>query len=352
MNLSSTTRAGRRGWHQSTSDEEEEFEVVGSVILHDKRQFWGKANTHYHNNMKAGQNTLNAHCARVLIRSIAAGGVVDAKGELVSPNQSEAHKGRYDRDSWLKSYVLFLTTPGSHNDTYAEGYHRDFFSNYHRLLKKAQSPDQVDLTRCAGDEGHDTASIGGLVTLPPLIIAQLVAELKKIPADARRESLTPQKIDEVSKLIADVVVQHQQLTHKSKSLSSYVRVYSHVLTHTLLEAYLHSGSAVAEAPLKRSIQTKAAPSLRVDFGSLVSGANGDTLRKKIQQDRSVVGGRFGMACYISDSLPSLLYLSYRYANDFESAVISNTNCGGENCHRGATLGALVGANVGVSNIPG
>ena len=34
---------------------------------------------------------------------------------------------------FLQSYVQFMTTPGSHNDTYAESFHRDFFSNYAKV---------------------------------------------------------------------------------------------------------------------------------------------------------------------------------------------------------------------------
>jgi ADP-ribosylglycohydrolase len=39
------------------------------------------------------------------------------------------------------------------------------------------------------------------------------------------------------------------------------------------------------------------------------------------------------------------------ADSFEKAVLSNTNVGGENCHRGAALGALMGAALGESAIP-
>ena len=38
---------------------------------------------------------------------------------------------------------------------------------------------------------------------------------------------------------------------------------------------------------------------------------------------------------------AVLYLAYKYADDFEGAVVANTNVGGENCHRGSALGALM-----------
>jgi ADP-ribosylglycohydrolase len=45
------------------------------------------------------------------------------------------------------------------------------------------------------------------------------------------------------------------------------------------------------------------------------------------------------------------YLAYKYSDSFEKAVLANTNVGGENCHRGAALGALMGAGLGESRIP-
>lgn len=44
--------------------------------------------------------------------------------------------------------------------------------------------------------------------------------------------------------------------------------------------------------------------------------------------------------------------SHRTADSFEKAVLANTNVGGENCHRGAALGAVMGAARGESGIPG
>ena len=36
-------------------------------------------------------------------------------------------------------------------------------------------------------------------------------------------------------------------------------------------------------------------------------------------------------------------IAARAADDFEAALIANTNVGGDNCHRGAVLGAILGA---------
>ena len=54
-------------------------------------------------------------------------------------------------------------------------------------------------------------------------------------------------------------------------------------------------------------------------------------------DLEVIGGQLSPACYIDQSLPAVLYLAARYCDDFEAALIANTNVGGDNCHRGAVL---------------
>ncbi len=55
--------------------------------------------------LQAGENTLNALCTRVVMR-----GMTEAGG--------------YSSDKFLQDYIKFMTTPGSHNDTYAESFHR------------------------------------------------------------------------------------------------------------------------------------------------------------------------------------------------------------------------------------
>ena len=65
MNLHSTN-AGGRGAQQANNMPQ----VVGDIILKGKRQYWGVANQHYHRGMVAGENTLNLHCMRLVMRVI------------------------------------------------------------------------------------------------------------------------------------------------------------------------------------------------------------------------------------------------------------------------------------------
>jgi ADP-ribosylglycohydrolase len=60
---------------------------------------------------------------------------------------------------------------------------------------------------------------------------------------------------------------------------------------------------------------------------------------------------YGMTCAIYHQLPAAYYLTARFPHDFESAVLHAVNGGGENQARAVLVGALVGAQVGLSGIP-
>ena len=281
MALSNTGGAGRGS---------QEGSIIGDVINHGKKQYWGVPGVHYHRGMAAGENTLNAVVARLAVRTIVA--------ERASAPAS-----------FLREYIAFMRTPGSHNDTYAETYHRMFFKN----LVAGRAPD-----KCADDDGHNVASMGGLVLLPaPALLAAAGAapDAARAVGDARAAA-----------------VAQMYLTHNSKQLQGFAEVYAELLARVLLGEDLRASVAAA------------ARRCGFDVARLVAETGS-------KPDTSVVGPKFGSACYIQDSLPALLFLAFRYADSPELAVIANTNCGGENAHRGAALGALMGAAHGAAAWP-
>jgi ADP-ribosylglycohydrolase len=127
-----------------------------------------------------------------------------------------------------------------------------------------------------------------------------------------------------------------RLTHKSQPLEAYAAAYGRLLAQLVFSPPPSLG------PLLQS----QAPGL----GKGLSALLGQAPDHKDAATR-VVGGLYSPACYIEDSFPSVLYLAARYANDFEAALVANTNAGGDNCHRGAVLGALLGAWLGFEAIP-
>jgi ADP-ribosylglycohydrolase len=279
MALANTAKSGRGS---------QDGGIVGEVILKGKKHHWGQANRHYHQGMQAGDNTLNLLCARVLLRSLNA-------------------KGYYDSTDFLHEYICFMTEPDRHNDTYAESYHRDFFANY----AKGIAPEN-----CAGTEGHDTASMGGLVNLPLVIMATL-----------RDSDLA---------ITNTAALAQQRLTHRSSLLERHTLELSKLLFQIFNDVN----------PDTKQLACVAASRLGFPVAKVIQD-----VRRNHSTDLDVIGGLLSPACYIDQSFPSVLYLAARYHDDFESALIANTNVGGDNCHRGAVLGAILGASLGVEAIP-
>jgi ADP-ribosyl-[dinitrogen reductase] hydrolase len=279
MALANTAKAGRGN---------QDGDIVGTVILKGKKHHWGPANRHYHQGMQAGDNTLNLLCSRVLMRSLNA-------------------LGHYDQKDFLSEYIAFMTEPDRHNDTYAESFHRDFFANYARGI----APE-----KCAGAEGHDTASIGGLVGLPMVILATL-SEGNLATTHA-------------------ATLAHQRLTHRSESLERY----SLALANLMFDIF------DAQETDTETLVCKTASSVGFPVEELLK-----RVHRNQNSDLDVIGGLLSPACYVDQSFPSVLYLAARYSNDFEGALVGNTNVGGDNCHRGAVLGCVLGAALGFEAIP-
>jgi ADP-ribosyl-[dinitrogen reductase] hydrolase len=60
---------------------------------------------------------------------------------------------------------------------------------------------------------------------------------------------------------------------------------------------------------------------------------------------------YGLDCQAINLLPAAYYLCYRYPNNFEMAVLSAINSGGNNMARATLTGGIVGAMVGLEGIP-
>ena len=156
-------------------------------ILHDQAKYWGKRNVHYHQFLKAGENTLNLKLAAELYRFVVG-------------------RGKYDADAWLSHYVACMLTPGWHGDTYIEEYHRAFFSNRAKGLA---------LRECGIDDRH----IGGLAAVPALVAA----------------------LDEIGTYDEQTVLEHIGLTHRNPDVIAGAAA----LTHMLLA--IAQGSSVRQA---------------------------------------------------------------------------------------------------------
>ena len=282
MSLHSTTAGGRKSVSRGRQPVNAAREIVGDVILRGKQQYWGIPHQHYHRGMQAGDNTLNACCARVMIR-----GLIKSAGV-------------YSKQSFLEDYIEFMTAEDpQHPDTYAESWHRGFFANRERGLPMDQ----------CGAVTHDTPSVGGLVAIVPLALKLLI-----------ENGGSQTEVDSVCKTCREQLM----LTHPDE----------------LLARVCDSMVALFAALLQRDPNDDALL-LLVRASRCISGVDLNRLWQKAPGDMHVVGGTFSTACYITDSWPSLLYLAGKYQHSAEAAMLANTNLGGENAHRGSVLGAIV-----------
>jgi ADP-ribosyl-[dinitrogen reductase] hydrolase len=248
-------------------------------ILHDQSQYWGKRGIHYHQFLQAGENTLNLKLCALLVESL------------------NANKG-YSADDYLKRYIAFMTTPGSHRDTYVEEYHRHFFTNY----AAGKNPRQ-----CGVMEKH----IGGLVGLVPIVVFY-------------RHSASRAE---------EAALEHLSLTHRGEIMRNAAEVLISLFRETLF------GRPLRDVLVQQIREQK----------NLLYGF--PYLRWLDEPDEAVVGRRLSTACYVEDSVPSVLYLALKYHDRPEQGLVANTNLGGDNVHRGAVLGALLGAENGLEAFP-
>jgi ADP-ribosyl-[dinitrogen reductase] hydrolase len=265
-------------------------------ILRDQAVYWGRRDVHYHQFLSAGDNTLNARLAVELYA-------------LVRRDRD------YDPERWLDRYVALMLAPGWNRDTYVEEYHRHFFTNLGAGRKPINS-------------GVRDVHIGGLMAVPAL-----VAALGPRHHDLRR-----------------IVRLHVSLTHKDDEVLAAADALVRLLVRLTREDHADArppGSAGAVAELREALLDEAsdwisAAKVRA-WQEACDRAGGDC------PERGVVGRMLSPACYIPDAFPAALFLAWRHAGDVAAGLVANARCGGDNCHRGAVTGALLGA---VATIPG
>ena len=251
-------------WRSSYTPESKEAD-----ILFDQAQFWGQRGVHYHQNLTAGENTVNYKLARELYADV-------------------SENGNYDRERWAEIYVTKMRTPGWHGDTYVEEYHRAFFTN----LAKGKK-----YRKCGIKDEH----IGGLAQVPALVAA-----------------LGDRPIEEVKATVKD----HVGLTHKHNNVMRAADCL------TRLMHLIANGQDLREAVMEGA-------------GDWFSTKKAEAWSR--QPDRKIIGEKLSPACYIDESFPAALYIAWKYTGDLDAGIRANALVGGDSCHRGAVVGALLGA---------
>jgi hypothetical protein len=151
-------------------------------ILHSEGQKYGAGKRwHFHPGLRPGDNTLNLHLVRVLLRSVAADG------------------GLADADRFMAQYEEFMLTPGSHTDSWADNCLKMSFQRY------ADAGEAKPLRACAIDE----AMVWNVNNTSPYLRSLPLAALLM----ARRGLSEGAAAEEVK--------QHEHLTHITHTLDRY-----------------------------------------------------------------------------------------------------------------------------------
>eukprot|EP00051_Salpingoeca_urceolata_P005800 m.77482 g.77482 ORF g.77482 m.77482 type:complete len:428 (+) comp14549_c0_seq2:295-1578(+) len=272
-----------------------------------------KERYHYHHGMKAGQNTLGTDLLRVLLASV---------------NRSR----RYSEKNFLDDFVVFLTEQ-VRPDPYTEIYIRRWFENY------AQGKDPRD---CAAHQRDiwSIGSMGGLIR--PLALSLLLPEN---PA-----------------LALGVSMQHQILTHRTEIGGQFLSILVPALNAIIhgadcKETFLSLCDSVLlplggrELFLKYSEAKGPGNIPKDEMWSLHMTQDSPFDIKALLEagEQEVIRTILGTACYGEQGVPLMLFVALATECDFERAVVLNANAGGDSCHRGPLLGALLGA--GTATIP-
>jgi len=310
LRLSATGGSGRSAGRKASRP------VIGRLILHDKLKYWTDEThvNHYHQGMSAGDNTLNGLLALESYRTL-------------STLSCEEEPSRDAREAVIEHYVAFMTRPESHNDTYAESCHRLFFHDWDNVIDSPKDGSGL-LDFCTQryqevtKEDSQLASIGALVLVVPWVLHYY-------------ETLTREAC-------AAAVTKALHMTHPAPSLMPYVACYAELLYNVL---HGHDLKEEVEKALSHkafgSTGQRTLAEMKKFSAEAQQYAAGSEDRLAVYQDAV---SHFGLACYINTALRSMLFLAREFHDDFEAGILANANCGGENAHRGAALGALLAAN--------
>ena len=198
-----------------------------------------------------------------------------------------------------------------------------------------------------------TANIGALYALVVLLLASAPGAAAGAEAGGEGAAAAEQ--------VLAAVRAHVALTHRSPKLARYASLLATLLLELLSGTPLRTALRTAGAELGIDLPAVAAiappadgqlPPAFSDLPVMVSHGHLQTTVLAVLRLNTVGAALswdqakgFGLSCYVHDSLPAVLYLAYKYAEPSQAsqALLANTNVGGNTVHRGAILGAILGA---------
>lgn len=265
---------------------------------------------HYHHGLGKGDNTLNAHLARVLLRSV-------------------NKKGGYEAGAFLDDFITYMTTPGENKDPYTEVFLRRWFENY-----------------CNGDPVHACAQMqrdnwsigshGGMIR--PMVLALLSQNpYQGVGMALEHQALTHRSETVASGLATCIPLMFELVDGKSDKKSAFQSASQQVHLAKIrgedlfaqYRAHKGPGNIPDDQMWAYHMELDDAP---MDLDKLVEMGEQAVLRKEI-----------GTVCYIEQGLPMMFFIAAHENYDFENTLLLNVNAGGDNVNRGMPLGLMMGA---------
>jgi len=264
---------------------------------------------HYHHGLIAGENTLGAQLVRLLM-------------------QTTNRSGQYEPLTFVHEFIDYMTTAENNNDPYIEIYIREWFERF------AQG---YPIDGCAQNQRAvwSIGSHGGMIR--PMVLSLLASSVYQG---------------------LGLGLEHQQLTHRSENVSSGLCVMIPLLFDLLRgddpkSAILHharhvhlpvvTGDALFTMYKEHDGPGNIDPTEMWELHTALRQEPMNLEKLAKEDDEKVIRTLIATACYPEHGVPLILYLLYKYHDNFEQCLLANVNAGGDNVHRGMILGMLLGA---------
>lgn len=161
-------------WRSSYKSRSKAYDILG-----EQAEYYGKRDTHYHQFLEPGENTLNLKLAVELYKLV-------------------IKEGGYDATAWVERYKELMLNPSWHRDTYLEEHHRNYFTK----ISSGVNPLAAS---------SDSTYIGSLSQIPALLAALEALELDYFEASK------------------EICSRHVGLTHESPQVSQAVNSFVNIL---------------------------------------------------------------------------------------------------------------------------
>lgn len=196
-------------------------------------------------------------------------------------------------------YEAFMLEAKGHTDTYVpEGHCRYFINRSHGAAPLAAA--------------ENSQHLGGAILGFPLLFREMLHPLQA-QYDGR---------------------QYISLTHRGESLGGAYDLIVEIFTG------LMQGWSLEEVMFSK-LARRHHPALTFPYRRWIRDSD----------DEQVALYQLSTGALVSDSIPLALYLTLKYADKPEDALLVNTNLGGDSCHRGALMGLFLGAIHGFDALP-